>query len=308
MSRGLSATVSSWPLDPPSTSSSTREVLVREALALLDAEGLDALTMRSLADRLGVVPNALYRHVKDKDDLLDGVMDATVASVPIPDPDLDWTRWPHGACSQHPIDDARPPGRSPASSSTDPTSGWRPSASANTPSVCCSAAGFKPADADRALNVVLVWTLGFVALEVPRMGEPHVTKAELDKAYEFLPADVLPTHGRGPAQPDRDRERGAVLVRPRPRHRRPRPPRLLTGSTPGGRTTSSTVRLFADAPGAVAGCCAVRIVPRGIRRKSAFHDRAPRVPGPTSVPSPRWLSRVRQPGGGPRSPGADQEV
>ena len=53
-------------------------------------------------------------------------------------------------------------------------------------------AGFEPADADRALNVVLVWTLGFVALEVPRMGEPELTKAELDKVYELLPADVFP--------------------------------------------------------------------------------------------------------------------
>lgn len=39
---------------------------------------------------------------------------------------------------------------------------------------------------------MLVWTLGFVALEVPRMGEPELTEAELDKAYELLPADVFP--------------------------------------------------------------------------------------------------------------------
>lgn len=169
----------------------TREVLVREALALLDAEGLDALTMRSLAKRLGVVPNALYRHVKDKDDLLDGVMDAAVASVPIPDPDLDWsdglTALAHNIRStmlEHPAITGLVVNR--------PNLGSAAIGIGEYAFGVLLAAGFRPADADRALNVVLVWTLGFVALEVPRMGEPHVTKAELDKAYELLPVDVLP--------------------------------------------------------------------------------------------------------------------
>ena len=168
-----------------------RDLLVREALALLDAEGLDSLTMRNLANRLGVVPNALYRHVKDKDDLLDGVMDAAVASVPIPDPTLDWQA-----------------GLAALATNIRATMLDHPSITGlivNRPNLGLAgigigeyafgvllAGGFEPADADRALNVVLVWTLGFVALEVPRMGEPELTKAELDKAYELLPADVFP--------------------------------------------------------------------------------------------------------------------
>ena len=50
----------------------TRERILRAAIAHADAGGLETLTMRSLADMLGVAPMALYRHVANKDDLIDG--------------------------------------------------------------------------------------------------------------------------------------------------------------------------------------------------------------------------------------------
>lgn len=59
----------------------TRERLVAEALAMIAADGLDALSMRGLAIRLGVVPGALYRHVRGKDQLRDLVVDAVLAEV-----------------------------------------------------------------------------------------------------------------------------------------------------------------------------------------------------------------------------------
>lgn len=51
----------------------SRDRVTDGALALIDAEGLDALTIRRLAQRLGVTPMALYWHFKNKDELLDGV-------------------------------------------------------------------------------------------------------------------------------------------------------------------------------------------------------------------------------------------
>ena len=54
------------------------------------------------------------------------------------------------------------------------------------------AAGFTPAHAERALNLVLTYTLGFVALEVPRIHEPQVTAEELHQIYETIPEGVLP--------------------------------------------------------------------------------------------------------------------
>lgn len=53
----------------------SRETVVDGALALIDAEGLEGLTIRRLAARLGVTPMALYWHFKNKEQLLDGVAD-----------------------------------------------------------------------------------------------------------------------------------------------------------------------------------------------------------------------------------------
>ena len=48
-----------------------RQVIVNAALALLDEDGIDALTLRALAARLGVQAPALYWHVRNKQELLD---------------------------------------------------------------------------------------------------------------------------------------------------------------------------------------------------------------------------------------------
>jgi AcrR family transcriptional regulator len=52
--------------------------VLKAAVALADHEGIEAVSMRRLAERLGVVPMALYKHVADKEDLLDGMVDVVV--------------------------------------------------------------------------------------------------------------------------------------------------------------------------------------------------------------------------------------
>src|SRR6266705_5807422 len=59
----------------------TRERLVAEALAVISTDGAQALSMRALARRLGVVPGALYRHVRSKAQLHDLILDAVLAEV-----------------------------------------------------------------------------------------------------------------------------------------------------------------------------------------------------------------------------------
>jgi AcrR family transcriptional regulator len=59
----------------------TRERVVAEALAIIAADGAQALSMRALAARLGVVPGALYRHVRGKEELHDLVLDAVLGEV-----------------------------------------------------------------------------------------------------------------------------------------------------------------------------------------------------------------------------------
>jgi AcrR family transcriptional regulator len=60
------------------------------SLQLADEEGLAAVTMQAVADRLGVTPMALYRHVKNKADLLDGVVESILLEVPLPDVTEAW--------------------------------------------------------------------------------------------------------------------------------------------------------------------------------------------------------------------------
>jgi AcrR family transcriptional regulator len=59
----------------------TRERVVAEALTVISMDGAQALSMRGLARRLGVVPGALYRHVRSKEQLHDLVLDAVLAEV-----------------------------------------------------------------------------------------------------------------------------------------------------------------------------------------------------------------------------------
>ena len=51
-----------------------RERLLRSAMAIADAEGNSALTIRSLANELGVKPMAIYHHVANKEEILDGIV------------------------------------------------------------------------------------------------------------------------------------------------------------------------------------------------------------------------------------------
>jgi TetR/AcrR family transcriptional regulator, tetracycline repressor protein len=70
----------------------TRERVVAEALTVIATDGADALSMRALAARLGVVPGALYRHVRSKEQLRDLVVDEVLAEVDCQaDPSLAWT-------------------------------------------------------------------------------------------------------------------------------------------------------------------------------------------------------------------------
>jgi AcrR family transcriptional regulator len=56
----------------------TADDVVAAAIDIVDREGVDALTIRRVAEACGLSPMGLYRHVRDKDDLLDRIVDAVV--------------------------------------------------------------------------------------------------------------------------------------------------------------------------------------------------------------------------------------
>jgi AcrR family transcriptional regulator len=68
----------------------SRAFVLQAAVALGDEAGLEAFSMRRLAQQLGVVPMALYKHVANKDELLDGMVDIVFSEIELPSGDLDW--------------------------------------------------------------------------------------------------------------------------------------------------------------------------------------------------------------------------
>ncbi|WP_242342157.1 TetR/AcrR family transcriptional regulator C-terminal domain-containing protein [Anaeromyxobacter terrae] len=75
---------------PPRRKPLDRAQVVRAALDLLDEVGLDELTMRRLAEKLGVKAASLYRHVRDKDELLVLVADEIAGEIPEVPPTGSW--------------------------------------------------------------------------------------------------------------------------------------------------------------------------------------------------------------------------
>ncbi len=68
----------------------TRKRVLRAAMVQADRGGLEELTMRKLADALHVAPMALYRHVANRDDLIDAMIDVVFSEIEAPLPDVDW--------------------------------------------------------------------------------------------------------------------------------------------------------------------------------------------------------------------------
>ena len=68
----------------------TRARVLEGAVALADRIGIEAFTIRRLADELDVKPMTLYHHVENKDAILDGMVDAVFAEIDLPPGELDW--------------------------------------------------------------------------------------------------------------------------------------------------------------------------------------------------------------------------
>src|ERR1700751_10318 len=62
----------------------SRAAIVREAIAMLDAEGTEALSMRKLGARLNAGAPSLYRHVASKDELMELALDEVAAEIAVP--------------------------------------------------------------------------------------------------------------------------------------------------------------------------------------------------------------------------------
>jgi TetR/AcrR family transcriptional regulator, tetracycline repressor protein len=167
----------------------TREEIIKEALALLEQQGPGALSMRRLADRLGVAPNALYTHVRGKADLIDGLVDQVYAGLTLqPDSSGDWTQQlttlsqqirayllAHPAVVPYAL---QQPGLGPHSLRLGETiyNVLRP-------------AGFSDQAVVGTVYALLTYILGFVALEIPRAGtDPQTSDEFVRRMWAFFAA------------------------------------------------------------------------------------------------------------------------
>jgi AcrR family transcriptional regulator len=68
----------------------SRDRVLRAAISMVDQDGIESLSMRKLGHALGVEAMALYNHVANKDDILDGIVDLVLDEFELPSADEDW--------------------------------------------------------------------------------------------------------------------------------------------------------------------------------------------------------------------------
>ena len=194
----------------------TRELVLDAAMRLVEEEGLDALTMRKLGDRLGTDPAMVYRRFKDKDELLEALADEVFASAgrgdggdggdggswsdtraaaPAAPQPADWQeglrQMAHGVRAgllAHPtlmgVAVRRPP------------RGEATFRGINAGLGVLLAAGLSEEDAAYGYQAVLFYALGFAVLEAPFAAAPDggvAQQAQTHRALAQLPAEQYPS-------------------------------------------------------------------------------------------------------------------
>jgi AcrR family transcriptional regulator len=175
----------------------TRERVVAEALTVIAKEGAQALTMRTLAARLGVVPGALYHHVRNKEQLQDLVLDGVLAEIDCHvDHAQPWTQQIKLLAHRLRQVLERHPGVAGILKTRDPL-GPHSLALAEAFLAPLQAAGFPDREAGLAFFLVVDYTVGF-AVSSPRtsVNEQRVRdtaiRTQLHEFFRSLPPERFP--------------------------------------------------------------------------------------------------------------------
>jgi AcrR family transcriptional regulator len=142
----------------------SREQALGAALATADADGIEAVTMQRIAHAIGAEPMSLYRHVRNKEDLLDGLVDLVFAEIEVPSPSEPW----RSAMRRHASATRRVLRRHPwALGLLESRSHPGPANLGHHEAVLANlfAAGFSPASAVRAYNLLDSFVYGFALQE-----------------------------------------------------------------------------------------------------------------------------------------------
>ncbi len=175
----------------------TRERVVAEALTVIAQEGVMALTMRTLAARLGVVPGALYHHVRNKEQLQDLVLDGVLAEVDRDvEASLPWIQQTKLLAHRLRAVLEAHPGVAGLLQLRDPL-GPHSLAVAEAFLEPLQAAGFDEHQAGLAFFLIVHYTTGFAVSSPPiSVNEQRVrdvaTRTQLHEFFRSLPADRFP--------------------------------------------------------------------------------------------------------------------
>src|ERR671923_1196620 len=170
----------------------SRERVLRAAFERTDKDGIESLSMRKLAQELGVEAMSLYRHVRNKGEIVDGMIDLVFGEIGLPPPGVDWKT----AMRQRAISAREVLARHPwAIGLMESRSTPGPATLQHHDAVigCLRAAGFSIAMAAHAYSVLDSYIYGF-ALQQASL--PFKTSEEVVEVAESilrqLPADAYP--------------------------------------------------------------------------------------------------------------------
>jgi len=177
----------------------TRERVVAEALTVIATDGADALSMRALAARLGVVPGALYRHVRSKEQLRDLVVDEVLAEVDTrAGHALSWTEQVKTLAHRLRAVLEDHPGIAALLKTRDPL-GPHSLALAEAFLTSLQQAGLPAEQTVLAFSLIYDYTLGFALSDRTTVNEQRVqdpaTRHQLHAFFRSLPADRFPALG-----------------------------------------------------------------------------------------------------------------
>lgn len=173
----------------------TREQVVEAALRLMDDEGLEAVSMRRVAREVGVEAMSLYHHVRDKEDLLDGVVERVMGEFEFPpvEPGEDWMSYGREIARgwrrmlrRHPNVMTLFAHRHKPMRSID---SMRPMEVALR---ALRETGLSVEDSVRAFQVIGGYIMGYVMMEHGRMFTPGDDDVDAATLVAQLPADELP--------------------------------------------------------------------------------------------------------------------
>lgn len=180
------------PTDAPRRNPLSREKMICTAVAMADESGTGVPSMRMLAKRLGVEAMSLYHHFRNKNVVLDGMVDLVFGEIELPPEDADWrtAMWRRSASMRDALT-CHPWAISLMDSRTSP--GHATLRHHNAVIGCLRSGGFSIAGAAHALSVLDGYIYGFTLQQLSLPFKPPVGPKDVaGSILEEMPRDEFP--------------------------------------------------------------------------------------------------------------------